>query len=37
MKFLSNLVYADFETFEAALAGGELARRLNELLAARQA
>jgi hypothetical protein len=36
VKFLSNLIYADVESFEAALASGELAARLNELIAARQ-
>ena len=35
VKFLSNLLYADVESFEAALAGGELAARLSELIAAR--
>jgi hypothetical protein len=35
VKFLSNLLYEDVEAFEAALASGELARRLHELVAAR--
>ena len=37
VKFLSNLLYVDVESFEAALASGDLAGRLNELVAARGA
>jgi hypothetical protein len=32
IKFLSHEVYADMEAFESALAGGELASRLREIL-----
>ena len=35
VKFLSHLLYEDVEAFEASLASGDLARRLNEVLAAR--